>query len=170
MSLPSRENQLSELASYSKRMRIEDQIQQRTFSNEWHKLRVNLMYTSNWLRGELTQFLKPFGITQQQFNILRILRGQHPDALSTQQLRERLIDRMSDTSRLVDRLQQKGLACKGECRKDKRLVDITITEKGLTLLCQIDERMADLDKNMQSLTEQEAKVLNRLLDRLRQDT
>lgn len=128
------------------------------------------MYTSNWLRGELTQFLKPFDITQQQFNILRILRGQHPNPLSTQQLRERLIDRMSDTSRLVDRLQQKGLACKGECSKDKHLVDITITEKGLELLCQIDERMADLDETMQSLTEPEAKVLNKLLNRLRQNS
>ncbi|MEM9828996.1 MAG: MarR family transcriptional regulator [Bacteroidota bacterium] len=151
-------------------MRIEDHIQQQTFSNEWHKLRVNLMSTSNWLRGEITQFLKPFGITQQQFNILRILRGQHPEALSTQQLRERLIDRMSDTSRLVDRLQQKKLACKGECSKDKRLVDITITERGLELLCQIDKRMTELDEAMQGLTEQEAKVLNKLLDRLRRDS
>ena len=149
-------------------MRIEDQIQQRAFSNEWHKLRVNLMYTSNWLRGELTQFLKPFGVTQQQFNILRILHGQYPGTLSTQQLRDQLIDRMSDTSRLVDRLQQKGLACKDECSKDKRLVDITITKKGLELLCQIDERMTELDDTMQSINEQEAKVLNKLLDRLRQ--
>jgi len=151
-------------------MRIEDQIKQPNFLNEWHKLRVNLLHTSSWLRGEVAQFLKPFGITQQQFNILRVLRGQHPRALSTQQLRERLIDRMSDTSRLVDRLQQKKLVCKKECSKDKRLVDVTISEKGLNLLCQIDDKMPDLDEVMQSLSPEEAEILNKLLDRLRQDS
>ncbi|MGD1894646.1 MAG: MarR family winged helix-turn-helix transcriptional regulator [Cyclobacteriaceae bacterium] len=151
-------------------MRIEDQIKQAAFSSEWRKLRANLLHTSSWLRGELAQFLKPFGITQQQFNILRVLRGQHPQALSTQQLRERLIGRMSDTSRLVDRLQQKGLVCKEECSKDKRLVDVTITEKGLNLLYQIDDKMPILDEVMQSLSLKEAEILNKLLERLRRNS
>lgn len=158
------------LASLSSLMRIEDQLKQPTFPNEWHKLRVNLLHTGSWLRGEVAQFLKPFGITQQQFNILRVLRGQHPQALSTQQLRERLIDRMSDTSRLVDRLQLKGLVCKEECSKDKRLVDVTITEKGLNLLCQIDDKMPDLDEVMQVLSPKEVGILNMLLDRLRRNS
>lgn len=170
MSLPSRDSQPQKLSSSSSLMRIEDQIKQSAFPNEWHKLWVNLLHTSSWLRGEVAQFLKPFGITQQQFNILRVLRGQHPQALSTQQLRERLIDRMSDTSRLVDRLQQKGLVCKEECSKDKRLVDVTITEKGLNLLCQIDDKMPDLDEVMQSLSPKEAEILNKLLNRLRQNS
>lgn len=151
-------------------MRIENREKHLAFSNEWHKLRVNLLQTGSWLRGELTQFLKPFGVTQQQFNILRVLRDHHPQALSTQQLRDRLIDRMSDTSRLVDRLQQKKLVCKEECSQDKRLVDVNITDEGRTLLCQIDERMSDLDEVMQNLNEKEAKVLNHLLDRLRENS
>lgn len=146
---------------------MNDQFQQQIFSNEWHKLRVNLLHTGSWLRGEVTSFLKPFEITQQQFNILCILRDQHPQALSTQQLRERLVDRMSDTSRLVDRLQQKKLVCKEECSQDKRLVDINITEKGLQLLCQIDAAMPQLDEVLQTLTEKEATFLNKLLERIR---
>lgn len=147
-------------------IRMNNQFQQQVFSNEWHKLRVNLLYTGSWLRGEVAGFLKPFGITQQQFNILSILRDNHPTALSTQQLRDRLVDRMSDTSRLVDRLQQKKLVCKEECSQDKRLVDINITENGMQLLCQIDAEMPQLDEVLQTLTEKEATFLNKLLERL----
>ncbi|MEQ9442124.1 MAG: MarR family transcriptional regulator [Cyclobacteriaceae bacterium] len=150
-------------------MRFEEQLQQQVFSNEWHKLRANLLHTGSWLRGEVSDFLKPFDITQQQFNILCILRAQHPQALSTQQLRDQLTDRMSDASRLVDRLQQKDLVCKEACGQDKRLVDINITEKGLRLLCQIDEQMPRLDEVLQTLTEKEAVFLNKLLERLRND-
>lgn len=149
-------------------MAIGKDIQQRAFENEWHKLRVNLLFTAGWFRGQMTDFLKPFGITQQQFNILRILRGQHPDAISTLQIRERMIDKMSDASRLVDRLQKKGLLHKRPCDHDKRLVDVLISNKGLATLAEIDNQIGTLDRIGQGgLTEEEGRHLNALLDKMR---
>lgn len=149
-------------------MAIGKDIQQRAFENEWHKLRVNLLFSASWFRGQMKAFLKPFGITQQQFNILRILRGQHPNALSTLQIRERMVDKMSDASRLVDRLQKKGLVHKRPCDHDKRLVDVSISEQGLTLLATLDTKISKLDQIAQGgLTEEEGRQLNALLDKMR---
>jgi len=149
-------------------MAIGKDIQQRAFENEWHKLRVNLLFSASWFRGQMKAFLNPFGITQQQFNILRILRGQHPNALSTLQIRERMVDKMSDASRLVDRLQKKGLVHKRPCDHDKRLVDVSISEQGLTLLATLDTKISKLDQIAQGgLTEEEGRQLNALLDKMR---
>lgn len=149
-------------------MAIEQEIQQRSFENEWHKLRVNLLFSASWFRGRMKAFLAPFGITQQQFNILRILRGQYPEAISTLQLRERMVDKMSDASRLVDRLQKKGLVLKRPCEHDKRLVDVVISEKGLALLSTLDTELHKLDRIGQgNLTEAEGRQLNALLDKMR---
>ena len=108
-------------------------------------------------------------ITPQQFNILRILRGSHPQPLSTLQIRERMLDRMSDTSRIVDRLVAKELVKKGTCTKDKRLVDVVITEKGQKLLRKIDKQYDYVPEIMKGLTENEAAQLSDLLDKLRTD-
>lgn len=149
-------------------MAIEQEIQQRSFENEWHKLRVNLLFSASWFRGRMKAFLAPFGITQQQFNILRILRGQYPEAISTLQLRERMVDKMSDASRLVDRLQKKGLVLKRPCEHDKRLVDVVISESGLALLSTLDTELHKLDRIGQgNLTEAEGRQLNALLDKMR---
>ena len=88
--------------------KIEDVIKG-SFYSEQHKLRVNIIYTSNWLLGEVKEFLKKYDITQQQFNILRILRGQYPKPITTSLIRERIMDKMSDVSRIVDRLEKKGI-------------------------------------------------------------
>src|SRR5687767_14075837 len=119
-------------------MGIEKDIQQQKFRNEYQKAVVNLIYTSNWMRERTSGIIEAEGITPQQFNILRILRGSHPMPLSTLQIRERMLDKMSDTSRIVDRLIAKGLVKKTTCSKDKRLVDVVITEKGQKLLKKID--------------------------------
>jgi len=97
---------------------IEELVQQTKFNNEAHKLRVNLLHTASWLKAEIGDFLKPLGITQPQFNILRILRGVCPEAISTLQIREKMIDKMSDTSRMVDRLVKKGWVKKVPCTND----------------------------------------------------
>ena len=106
-------------------------------------------------------------ITPQQFNILRILRGSHPQPLSTLQIRERMLDKMSDTSRIVDRLIAKGLVKKGICKTDRRLVDVMITEKGKKMLERLDERQDELDNIMGNLSEKEAATLSELLDKIR---
>lgn len=137
------------------------------YLNDWHHLRTNLLRVSGWLRFEINALLEPYGITQPQFNILRILRGQYGHAISTLEIRERMIDsKMSDTSRLVDRLAVKNLVVKSPCQADKRLVDVVISEQGLAVLRQLDEQMQALDQILHVVTPEEAQLLNRLLDKI----
>lgn len=147
-------------------MSIENDIQQAKFRNEYHKVSVNLIYTSNWLMEKNKQFFDNADITPQQFNILRILRGAGTP-LSTLQIRQRMLDKMSDTSRIVDRLVKKELVKKVICKTDRRLVDVTITEKGLSLLEELDGFNNDMDASVGNLTEEEAVILNGLLDKMR---
>ncbi|MEJ8817718.1 MarR family winged helix-turn-helix transcriptional regulator [Lacibacter sp. H407] len=148
-------------------MGIEQDIQQiRKFRNEHHKTVVNLIFTHNWVTEQLKQFLENEDLTLQQYNILRILRGSEKP-LSTLQIRERMLDKMSDTSRIVDRLILKALAKKTISKRDKRLVDVTITAKGKKLLEKLDSTQSFIDGVMQNITEQEAKELNCLLDKVR---
>jgi len=148
-------------------MGIDKDIHQNKFRNERHKAMVNLLFTYGWAVERLKQFVSEEGITHQQFNILRILRGNHPTPLSTLTIRERMIDKMSDTSRIVDRLLSKGLVKKVICKKDRRLVDVSITDKGLKLLEKMDNRQDEMDRILSNLSEKEATNLSRLLDKIR---
>lgn len=140
--------------------------QQRQFRNEHHKAQVNLLFSSNWLMENIRKFLLSEDITPQQYNILRILRGSG-EPLSTLQIRERMLDKMSDTSRIVDRLLKKELVEKKTSKADKRLVDVTISSKGLEVLERLDNKNASLDGIMFNISHEEAKLLNELLDKLR---
>lgn len=131
---------------------------------------INLLYTYGWVIEKIKTFLAAEDITHQQFNILRILRGSHPRPLSTLQIRERMLDKMSDTSRIVDRLIVKGLVKKTTCPADKRLVDVTITEKGQKLLKKLDARADHIEEIMGTLSDKDAEALSNLLDRLRMET
>jgi MarR family 2-MHQ and catechol resistance regulon transcriptional repressor len=146
---------------------IEKDIQQVHFGSEKQKAVVNLLYTYGWVIEKIRDFLSKDDITHQQFNILRILRGSFPKPLSTLQIRERMLDRMSDTSRIVDRLVVKGLVKKAICPKDKRLVDVLITDKGQKLLKKIDTEVDQVAVIMANLSDEEASELNDLLDKLR---
>ena len=110
-------------------MGIEQDINQTSFRNEFQKAAINFIFTSNWLNEKMRLFFDKEDITPQQFNILRILRGAG-QPISTLQIRQRMLDKMSDTSRIVDRLLLKELVKKSTCSNDKRLVDVSITEKG----------------------------------------
>lgn len=150
-------------------MNIDKAIHQTKFRSEYQKLMINVIFSSNWITENQKKFLEPEDITPQQYNILRILRGSHKP-LSTLQIRERMLDKMSDTSRIVDRLLLKGFVDKKTCATDKRLVDITINEKGLEMLLRLDNRNLELDRMVTStLTEEEASTLNNLLDKMRND-
>ena len=135
-------------------MSLETDIRQtRKFKNEHHKTVVNLIFTHNWVTERLKQFLDEEDLTLQQFNILRILRGSDT-ALSTLQIRERMLDKMSDTSRIVDRLLLKSLAKKTISKKDKRLVDVTITTKGKKILHKLDITQSFIDRDKQKQSEE----------------
>lgn len=148
-------------------MKIEDEIHQKQFRSEHQKATVNLIYTYGWLTTRLREILGRYGVTQQQFNVLRILRGQHPGSISTSVIRDRMLDRNSDASRIVDRLHRQELVDKQPCPSDRRLVDVRISEKGLQLLETIDKNQAEIDNLMGSLDEQEVKTFNDLLDKIR---
>ena len=150
-------------------MGISEEIQQPKFSSEQQKAAINLIYTSNWLNEKMRCYLSSEDLTPQQFNVLRILRGSLPEPLSTLQIRERMLDKMSDTSRIVDRLIKKGLVQKRTCKMDKRLVDIVISEEGLALLKRLDATSDKLNNHMQGLTDEEATILSDLLDKAREN-
>jgi DNA-binding MarR family transcriptional regulator len=156
------------LQNHHTSMKIEEEIQQSKFRNEFQKLAINLLFTANWLDNKHRDFLKEYDITVQQFNVLRILRGQHPKPVSVSDIRQRMIDKMSDVSRIVERLRLQGLLSRVECEQDRRLVDVTITDKGLELLALIDQRMDDMELVLHQVSESEAKVLNELLDKMRE--
>jgi DNA-binding MarR family transcriptional regulator len=147
-------------------MSLENEINQRKFRNEYQKSAINIVYTYNWITEKTNRIFDELEITSQQFNILRILRGAG-EPLSTLQIRQRMLDRMSDTSRIVDRLVKKGLVKKNTCKTDRRLVDIVIAEKGRRLLGKMDTHNGQMDSIMKNLSESEARTLNQLLDKLR---
>lgn len=147
-------------------MALENDINQHVFRSEYQKSVINLIYTFNWMNEKLNRHFEPFAITQQQFNILRILRGAgHP--ISTLQIRQRMLDKMSDSSRIVGRLIKKGLVKKSVCRADRRLVDVELTDKGNKLLQRMDVLNEEFDAVFKSLSREEAKLLNELLDKIR---
>ncbi|AKD54417.1 MarR family winged helix-turn-helix transcriptional regulator [Spirosoma radiotolerans] len=150
-------------------MSIETDIKQSApFKSSYQRVIVNLIYTTNWLADSQTRLLKPFKLTLQQYNVLRILRGQFPSPIKVSDITERMLDKMSNASRLVDKLVIKKLVLRTECPSDRRAVDVVITEKGLELLKQLDSLQSEWDALLQhKLTVDEATALSHLLDRLR---
>ncbi len=148
-------------------MKLEEAIKQTAFKTEEERLVINLVYTSGWLSSEQNRFFKRFGISSQQYNVLRILRGQFPNPASVGLIQERMLDKMSNASRLIEKLKQKKLVKRSECSKDRRQVDVLITEDGLKLLEDIDMLNGEMHSICNTLNQTEKKKLNELLDKLR---
>ncbi|MCB9361554.1 MAG: MarR family transcriptional regulator [Flavobacteriales bacterium] len=149
-------------------MKLEKEIKQKKFKNEFQKLALNIIFTGNWLNSNSIKTFKPFGISPQQYNVLRILKGQYPDAISVNCIAERMLDKNSNASRLVDKLNTKGLIKRETCEHDRRQVDIAITEKGIKLLGQMEGISNEIDAKIKAnLSDVEAKQLNDFLDRIR---
>lgn len=149
-------------------MSLEEEIKQKTFKNEYEKGIVNFLYTYYLVDNKAKNFFKKFDLTKQQYNILRILRGSNPNPCTVNDLKERMLDKMSDASRLVDRLIIKELVKKNQLKADRRVSNIFITEKGLTLLSLIDKRNKNIDEQLYNLDEKEIEQFNYLLDKIRQ--
>jgi len=151
-------------------MKLEQAIQQSSFTSDDQKLTLNFMYTYNAFKENQKIFFEKYDITMQQFNVLRILRGNYPKAYTTSQIRDRMLDKMSDASRIVDRLVKKDLVDRKVNSIDKRLVDVVISDKGLKLLERIDH---PLNKHMSeaftNFSEKEKKEFFQLLNKMRQN-
>ena len=150
-------------------MKIEEEIKQTKFHDEYHKLAVNLQFTANWLSAKHGKALRHFGISSQQYNVLRILKGQYPKPSSLILVRERMLDKESNASRLIDKLVKAELTRRVQCPNDRRQVEITITEKGIELLKKMNPKVDEISTSMKSLSEQDAETLNSLLDKLREN-
>lgn len=149
-------------------MKLEEAIKQnKNFTNPYHRMVVNLIFTANWLQKNIALKLKPFGLSVQQFNLLRILRGQYPNPCTLGMVQERMMDPMSNATRLVDKLLDKGLVQRYQCQDNRRKVDIVITAKGLDLLSQTDYIVTEFDQIYKTLTPEEANQVGELLDKLR---
>lgn len=148
-------------------MSLEKDIHQKEFRNEYHKATLNVIVTHNYIVGKMNDMFKDFDITRQQYNVLRILRGQHPGHASVNLIKDRMLDKMSDASRIVERLRIKELIKREDCKNDKRAVEVTITDKGLQLLDIMESHVAKLDSIFYNLSESETHELNSLLDKLR---
>lgn len=148
-------------------MKLEDQIKQRDFKDPIYKAILNIRLTESWLSNQINQTLKPFGLSQEQYNVLRILKGQYPNPSPLQLISERMVNRMSNATRLVEKLRQNGLVTRKECPSNRRKVDILITDEGLNILKEIKPRLDAAMDQMQNLDAGEARQLNDLLDKFR---
>jgi DNA-binding MarR family transcriptional regulator len=148
-------------------VKLEEEIQQKKFKSEFHKLAINITYSYNWLSYFNHSKFRNEDITPQQFNVLRILRGQYPNPCNLKLVKDRMLDRMSDASRIVDKLKAKGFLERHECPNDRRNVDLLITEKGLELLKKLDYLDDEFKTTFKNLSVAEVKQLNDLLDKAR---
>jgi DNA-binding MarR family transcriptional regulator len=146
---------------------IEEEIKQTVFVNSHQKVMLNIIYTASWLDNKHRAFFKQFGITTQQFNILRILKGQYPSKISGTEIKSRMLDQNSDVSRLLDRMILKELISKSQCPNDKRSDDVILSDKGLKLLQKINKEIDAIEKPVTQLSDEEATQLSLLLDKFR---
>jgi len=147
--------------------KIEDAIQQKEFKNPFTKAVVNLLYTHSYLVTAQNGLLKPHDLSPEQYNVLRILRGQNGVPTTVSSIQDRMLNKMSNASRLVEKLKSKDLVKREECPSDRRQVDILITDKGLQLLEILEKQVDESHKNFLHLNEEEVNLLNDLLDKLR---
>lgn len=148
-------------------MGISEDLKQSNFQSEAQKAIVNAIYTGNWIVQKQQELLKPFGLTVQQYNVLRILKGQQGNPMTVLAITERMLDKMSNASRLVDKLLEKKLVLRRECPQDRRAVDILILPAGLDLLKEVDQVQQDWGKHFDALGVKKLEEMNQLLDEFR---
>jgi len=148
-------------------MKLEDVLKTTRFNDEVHKATLNILYTSYWMRDNMSSTMKDIGITSEQFNILRILKGKHPEAMCVKDIASRMIEKSSNVPRILDRLVAKELVERSTSKEDKRETIILLTETGMKTLQLANEALVDINKKTIGITNEEAEVLNKLLEKLR---
>ncbi len=149
-------------------MKLEDEIKQtKPFKSEFQKLVLNITFTSSWLNSIMSEKLKPFGLTMPQYNVLRILKGKHPGAYCNHEITQRMLDKSSNSTRIVDKLVDKGLVSRVEDASDRRLVNISITATGLKLLKEMETSGVHESLKINKFNEEKSRLMNEWLDELR---
>jgi DNA-binding MarR family transcriptional regulator len=148
-------------------MRIEDEIHQKEFKDDYRRLMANLLFTNNWLNQQLIPFFKGLGLTLQQHNVLAILRGQHPEPVCFGDIQNRMVDRNSNVTRLIDKLIEKGYVTRDICQANRRMIEVRITDSGLKKLQEVDAQFPNLMERFHNLSAEEAVLVSNLLDKLR---
>ena len=148
-------------------MKIEEAIQQKKIDDPYSKAIINLLYTNSYIVSHQSRFFRGYGISPEQYNVLRILRGQHSEPMSVSSIQERMLNKMSNASRLVEKLTQKGLAIRTERPSDRRQVDVTISPEGQRLLGVLEEGVTRLNREILHLNPEELEELSDLLDKAR---
>lgn len=149
-------------------MKLENDIKQSEFEDEYHRVVVNLIYSANWLRDEQVKLLKPYGLLPQHYNILRILKGKYPNPVSPGEIKAVMVDKANDLTRLLDKLVKKEMAVRNLCPHNHRKMDVSLTDKGVKLLEKMTLSLNTFQKEIKSrLSPKEANVLSDLLDKIR---
>lgn len=149
-------------------MRLEEELKMKKFTSAKHRAGLNVIFTGAWMTDRFNMVMKPFGISEQQYNVLRILRGQKGKPANLFTIQDRMIHRMSNATRLVEKLRSKGYVDRQICEENRRKIEVSITKKGLDLIDQIEPLILNQHKSMfRKLNQEEAKVLGDLLDRMR---
>ncbi len=149
-------------------MKIEEALKMKQFESPQQKALLNVIFTGYWLSEHMNEILKPFGLSEQQFNVLRILRGQKEKTLNLLDIQCRMMHKMSNATRLVEKLRQKGYVNREICPNNRRMVDINITEKGLQLLDKLDIQVKEhYEHFVEKLSVEEFDQLSELLDKIR---
>ncbi len=148
-------------------MKLEEAIRSNRFDSETHKATINILYTAYWLKNNLSNALKPEDITMEQYNVLRILKGKHPEALCVKDIGSRIIEKSSNVPRIIDRLVIKKLVKRAPSEEDKRETLVGLTEKGLGVLAKATGIIEQLSQEHTGIDEAEARALNGLLEKLR---
>lgn len=148
-------------------MKIGEEINQKKFESNFHMAHLNLMYTYNWFQDKTKDIMKSYEITSQQYNVLRILRGKGKESCSAGEIKNVMIDKSPDLTRLIDRLIAKDYVSRCVCPDNRRKLDIMITDKGLKLLKKMDPSLKEFSENLNKISDKEAIELSRILDKMR---
>ncbi|MDE3144890.1 MAG: MarR family transcriptional regulator [Bacteroidota bacterium] len=150
-------------------MKLEIALQSNKFKNEIHKASLNILYTAWWLKTITVKELKEFGITHEQYNVLRILKGKYPDQVCVKEIASRMIEKNSNVPRIIDRLELKKLVKRSNCSSDKRETVIILTQAGITILDSCNKKINELMDKALPINNQEAMTINALLEKVRQN-
>lgn len=152
---------------YICRVKLEEAIKTSNFKNELHKASINLLYTTWWLKTPVSKGLKQLDFTQEQFNVMRILKGKHPQPMSVKDIASRMIEQNSNVPRIVDKLEIKKWISRGQCPNDGRHTKIVLSDLGIAKLKAASEYVESMTAQLINLNTEEAKQLNYLLDKLK---